>query len=449
MAVEFTPENIERIKEWVAQKKQQAIVTFFSEVHPVDIAELIEKLKFEEGLYIIKSLDFENTSDILPEIEDELRAKIFKRLSSEEIAENIGALETDDAADIIGEFSDDLKSEVISQISNKEHTKDIVELLRYDEDTAGGIMGKELVKVNENRTVLGCIREMRYQAKDLPKVHIIYVVDNNGILKGRLSLKMLLNHPTRTLVKEIYNAQVTSVKVDEPKEEVANTMQKYDLFVVPVIDEAGFLIGQITIDDVVDIIREEADKDYQMAAGISEDVDADDSIQSLTKARLPWLFLGLLGGIGAAYIMGFFEDFLAKHKILFFFTPMIAAMAGNVGVQSSAIVVQGLANKQLTGSLWKRLLKEFTLSLINGFALSLILMSYGLFQDFDFKVNLVIGISLMVVIVIAALVGTFIPIILEKRGIDPAIATGPFITTSNDILGILLYFLIAKSLLFF
>uniref|UniRef100_A0A2B4S1R6 Magnesium transporter MgtE n=1 Tax=Stylophora pistillata TaxID=50429 RepID=A0A2B4S1R6_STYPI len=401
-----------------------------------DIAELIEKLDFQEGLYLIKSLDSETTSDILPEIEDELRAKIFNNLSSEEIAENIDALQTDTAADIISEFSDDLKTKVISQISNKEHIKDIVELLRYNENTAGGIMGKELVKVNENRTVWGCIREMRSQAADLPKVHIIYVVDNNGILKGRLSLKTLLNHNTHTLVKEIYSTKVTSVRFDESKEEVANTMQKYDLFVVPVVDEAGFLLGQITIDDVVDIIREEADKDYQMAAGLSEDVDPDDSIQSLTKARLPWLFLGLLGGIGAAYIMGFFEEILSRHKILFFFTPMIAAMAGNVGVQSSAIVVQGLANKQLTGSLWKRLLKELTLGLINGLILSLVLMGYGFFQHFDFKINFAIAVSLMSVIVIAALVGTFIPIVLEKRGIDPALATGPFITTSNDIVAI-------------
>jgi len=274
-------------------------------------------------------------------------------------------------------------------------------------------------------------------------------VDDNEVLKGRLSLKSLLTTSTKTPVKEVYNQKVTFVKVDENDEEVAKIMQKYDLFVVPVVDEMNRLVGQITIDDVVDVIREEADKDYQMAAGITEDVEADDTILQLTKARLPWLVLGLFGGLGAAYIMGGFEEALEKHKILFFFTPLIAAMAGNVGVQSSAIIVQGLANNNLRGSLWNRLFKEVGLSLGNGIILALLVLGYGLIQGFDMTVNYVIACSLVIVIIIAALIGTFVPIVLDKKGIDPALATGPFITTSNDIFGILIYFMIAKVMLGF
>jgi magnesium transporter len=275
---------------------------------------------------------------------------------------------------------------------------------------------------------------MRKQAADYDKVHTIYVVDDNDVLMGRLSLKSLLTTSTKTPIRDIYNPNITSIPVEEKDEEVAKTMQKYDLFVVPVVDEMNRLVGQITIDDVVDVIKEEADKDYQMAAGITEDVVADDSILQLTKARLPWLVLGLFGGLGAAYIMGGFEEALEKHKILFFFTPLIAAMAGNVGVQSSAIIVQGLANSNIKGSLWNRLMKEIGLSLVNGLILALLVVAYGAFQGFDLTVNYAIASSLIIVIIIAALIGTFVPIILDKKGIDPALATGPFITTSNDIL---------------
>ena len=241
--------------------------------------------------------------------------------------------------------------------------------------------------------------------------------------KGRLSLKSLLTTSTKTPIKEIYNPNINSVIADESAEDVAKIMQKYDLFVLPVTDEMQRLIGQITIDDVVDVIRDEADKDYQMAAGITDDVEADDNIVQLTKARLPWLVLGLFGGIGAAYIMGGFENALEQHKMLFYFTPLIAAMAGNVGVQSSAIIVQGLANNNIKGSLIKRLFKEIGLSLINGLVLALLVLAYGLVQQFDFQVNLVIASALIIVIIIAALIGTFVPIVLDKNGIDPALAT--------------------------
>ncbi len=449
MQVEITQDFINDIRNNITDANDRALSNLFDEMHHADIAEILEELNFENALYIIKLLDTEKTSDILTELDEDTREKILQSLSSEEIAKEIDELQSDDAADIIGELPEEQKEEVISQIEDVEHAKDIVDLLRYDEDTAGGLMGKELIKVNENWTNLRCVREMRRQAENFDKVHTIYVVDDNEVLKGRLSLKSLLTTSTKTPVKEVYNQKVTFVKVDENDEDVAKIMQKYDLFVVPVVDEMNRLVGQITIDDVVDVIREEADKDYQMAAGITEDVEADDTILQLTKARLPWLVLGLFGGLGAAYIMGGFEEALEKHKILFFFTPLIAAMAGNVGVQSSAIIVQGLANNNLRGSLWNRLFKEVGLSLANGIILALLVLGYGLIQGFDMTVNYVIACSLVIVIIIAALIGTFVPIVLDKKGIDPALATGPFITTSNDIFGILIYFMIAKVMLGF
>tara|TARA_Y100000591_G_scaffold196922_1_gene170445 strand:- start:127 stop:1005 length:879 start_codon:yes stop_codon:yes gene_type:complete len=292
---------------------------------------------------------------------------------------------------------------------------------------------------------------MRSQADEVTRVHSIYVVDEQNILKGRLSLKDLITANSRAIVKDIYIPEVDSVKVDQPVEEVADIMSKYDLEAIPVVDNKKQLMGRITIDDIVDFIKEEAEKDYQLAAGISNDVEANDGVFELTKARLPWLFLGLLGGLGSVFILQDFEKIMEQPELrgLFFYTPLIAAMAGNVGVQSSAIIVQGLANNLVKGSLIPLLFKEIGLSLINGLALGLILIVFGFIINQDLIISLTIAGAMMGVIVIAALVGTFVPIILNKKGIDPAIATGPFITTANDIFGIFLFFYIAKIFLGF
>ena len=440
---------VTQIKKSINENNDVELNGLLSDLHYADVAEILDELDFDQSVYIIKLLDSELTSEIIAELDDDVRDKILKALSSKEIAEEIDELETDDAADIIADLPEAKKEEVISQIENVEHAKDIVDLLRYDDDTAGGLMRKELIAVKESWTVMHCVKEMRKQAEAFEKVHTIYVVDNDDILKGRLSLKSLLTTSTKTPIKNIYNPKITSVKAEEDDQEVANIMQKYDLIVMPVVDEMGRLVGQITIDDIVDVIKDEADKDYQMAAGLTQDVEAGDTIGQLTKARLPWLILGLFGGIGAAVIMGSFEDIIKSHAVLFFFTPLIAAMAGNVGVQSSAIIVQGLANNDVKGSIVNRLGKEFILAIVNGIILSILLFIYTFSTQGDFKTSLAISISLFSVIIVAGLIGTFIPLFLEKRGIDPAIATGPFITTSNDIFGILIYFMIAKTILGF
>ncbi|MFY8214573.1 MAG: magnesium transporter [Flavobacterium sp.] len=441
---------IQQLEQFIQEKNDEQLELLLNDLHHADIAEILDELDFDEATYIFKVLDSEKTAEILLELEDDLRENILNRLSPKEIAEELDELETNDAADIIAELSKDRKEEVISELQDVEHAKDIVELLRYDEDTAGGIMHKELVKVNENWNVLTCVKEMRIQAENISRVHSIYVVDDEDRLKGRLSLKDLLTTSTKTPISQVYISKLNYVKVDTEDVEVARIMQKYDLEAIPVVDELGRLVGRITIDDIVDVIKDEADKDYQLAAGISQDVEADDSIIELTKARLPWLVLALLGGFITVKVLGLFEGAMLNHGNLFFFTPLIAAMAGNVGVQSSAIIVQGLANDTLSGSIINRLLKELSLSLLNGVILAAILFIGSHFLlNVEIIIGIIVTIALVSVIIIASLIGTFIPLLLDKFGIDPALATGPFITTSNDICGILIYFSIAKLILGF
>ncbi|WP_294820728.1 magnesium transporter [uncultured Flavobacterium sp.] len=450
MEFKISKDFIAQIEQYISENREQELQNLLQDIHTADIAEIMEELDSSEASYIFHILDSERTAEILLEVDEEIREKIFKDLSPKEIAEELDEMSTDDAADIIAELPADMKEEVIQELTDDEHAKDIVDLLRYDEDTAGGLMAKELVRVNENWNVLTCVREMRVQAENVQRVHSIYVIDDEGRLKGRLSLKDLLVTSTKTPISEVYIKKVDFVKVTTPDVEVARIMQKYDLEAIPVVDELGRLVGRITIDDIVDVIKEEADKDYQLAAGISQDVEADDSILDLTKARLPWLVLALLGGFVTVRVMGIFEPAMKHHGELFFFTPLIAAMAGNVGVQSSAIIVQGLANNVIMGSLWNRLVKEVMLTLLNGSILAAILIAGSHFLlDVSYEVGLTVSISLISVIVIASLLGTFVPILLNKFKIDPALATGPFITTSNDICGILIYFSIAKLILGF
>lgn len=447
--MEIDKSFIEHLEGLIRNTQDETIITLLHEEHPADIAEIISELDLEEATYLFKLLDSDRTSDALLEIDEDDRAKILKNLSIQEIAEEVGEMDTDDAADIISELAEERATQVISEIEDDDHAKDIVDLLRYEEGTAGALMAKELVKVKETWMVPTCVRKMRTQAQEVTRVHSIYVVDKEDRLIGRLSLKDLLVAPADARISEIYIPKVDYVNVHDEGEDVAQLMQKYDLEAVPVVDDDHKLIGRITIDDIVDFIREEAEKDYQMAAGITEDIDADDSILAKTKARLPWLVLGLVGGFAAASIMGGFEDALTRYPELFYFTPLIAAMAGNVGVQSSAIVVQGLATNNIKGSMANRMFKEIGLSIVNGVILAALIFLLGTIFHYHQDISMTISISLIIVIIIASLIGTFVPLILDKNGIDPAVATGPFITTSNDIFGIFIFFFVAKLILGF
>jgi magnesium transporter len=422
----LTEELVADIEQLIENKNDVELNAILEEVHYADIAEIINELTDDEATYLIKLLDSDKTSDILTELDEDIREAILGNLSSQEIASELEELDTDDAADIINELPKEQVQDVISKIEDREHAKDIVDLLRYDENSAGGLMAKELVKVNENWNVLTCVKEMRAQAENVTRVHSIYVVDDEDKLKGRLSLKDLLTTSTKTHIKDVFISNVDYVNVNEDPEEVARIMTKYDLEAIPVVDEIGRLVGRITIDDIVDVIKEEAERDYQMAAGISRDVEADDSIWELTKARLPWLIIGMFGGIGAASIISSFQEVMSTFPIM----------------------VQGIANNTVKGEILNRLLKEFTLALINGVAIAaIVLVISHFFFHTSYLISITLCVALISVIIIAALIGTFIPVFLDKRGVDPAVATGPFITTGNDIFGILIYFSIAKVIL--
>ena len=448
---ELSKELIDNISDLILNKNNKEIKKIVKTLHYADLAELINELKFDESLYLLKLIDSDKTSDVLTELDDDLRERVLKEFSEKEIAGEIKELDSDDAVDILSELSEEKKEKVISLIKDENITENIRELLNYDEDTAGGLMAKELISVNENWSVLKCLREIRKQAKDITRVHSIYVLNKNKELIGRLSLKDLIMSPSKKKIKQIYIPKVDYVNVNDSAEDVAKLMRKYDLEAIPVINDDRQLLGRITIDDIVDFIKDEAEEDYLLAAGVSNDVEADDSIFELSKARLPWLILGLFGGLGSVFILESFEEIMASESLraLFFYTPLIAAMAGNVGVQSSAIVVQGLANDLIKGSVLKRLVKEVSLTVLNGIILSLFIIGFGQIVNQPIEMSLTISVSMIFVIIVAALIGTAVPIILDKFDIDPAIATGPFITTGNDVIGILLFFYTAKIILGF
>lgn len=447
MQFNISKELLEQITQLINQKNDQELEVLLNDMHHADIAEIFDELNTEQATYIFRILDSEITAEILPELEEDVREKILRGLSAKEIAEELDELDTDDAADIIAELSQSKKEEVISELEDVEHAKDIVDLLRYNEDTAGGLMGKEMVKVNENWNVLTCVKEMRMQAEHVTRVHSIYVVDDENRLKGRLSLKDLLTTSTKTPISEVYIKKVDYVKVDTPNTEVARVMQKYDLEAIPVVDELGRLVGRVTIDDIVDVIKEEADKDYQMAAGISQDIEAGDSVFEMIKARLPWLLIGMVIELIASLVLKDNQTSVQQYSTLIIFVPLLSATAGNIGVQASAIVVQGLANGSLKEFSKNYLTKEITVAMISGIVISGFLFLYHSLMYGEYLVGLAISVSLVVVILFAALLGTLVPLFLHKNKIDPAIATGPFITTTNDVFGIMIYFGIAHMIL--
>lgn len=450
MAVQFklTKRYIEELKDLIQAGEEKKVIQLIGDLHAADIAEIYDKISIEEVKFLFLLLDGETAADVLAELDEDDREKFLKILPSDVIARQfIDKMDSDDAADVIADLSEEKKEEVLLHIDDVDQAGEIVELLAYDEDTAGGLMAKELIKVNENWTILTCLKEMSKQAADVDEVYYVYVVDDNDILKGTVSLKKMLLSQNLSKIKNISNTDVISVKTDTPSEEVAIIMKKYDLVALPVIDSIGRLLGRITIDDVVDVIKEEAEKDYQMASGISEDVESTDNVWLLTRARIPWLLIGLLGGILVANVIGLYEIDLGMYPEMAFFIPLIAAMGGNVGVQSSAIIVQGLANNTLGNeSTFTKLMKELTVAGINGLTLSGLIFLYNLLVSDSFALTLTVSVALFSVIIFASFFGTFIPLLLDRMKIDPALATGPFITTLNDITGLFVYLMIGRIL---
>ena len=447
MQFELTTDYLELLRSAIAEKNDHYLNEILNDLYAADIAEIFNQLEFEEAKYLYDLLPEETTAEVLPELDEEMREHLLASLSTKEIAEQLDNMDSDDAADVINELPEEIQSEVLSQIENIEQASDIADLLNYEEGTAGSLMAKELVSVQVDETVSACIDEIRKQTDNVDVMYAVYVVDENERLIGMLSLKKLVISQPSTKIEEIYDAEIISVKTNTTTGEISEIMRKYDLVVLPVIDTLGRLVGRITIDDVVDVIREEAEKDIQRMSGISDDVDSSDKLWRLSRARIPWLLVGMCGGIIGSRIISSYENQIQIHPEMAFFIPLIGAMGGNVGVQSSAIIVQGLANNTLKGEkLVPKLMKELGVGLINGLICSTLIFGYNILSSDSINLASIVSIALITVIIFASFLGTFVPLTLYRFKINPALATGPFVTTLNDILGITIYFLIGRLL---
>ncbi len=447
MSVDLKKASINDIRDAIREQQRDYLTRFLGELHAADVAEIIDELSLEEAKYLYTLIDKEEAGAVLMEMEEDVRERFLSSFSTQEIAhEFIDNLDSDDAADLINELPDSRRHEVLAHVEDRQQAQDIADLLVYSPNSAGGLMAKELVKVNVSWYVVTCVREMRRQAEEVENVYTVYVVDDSNVLKGLLSLEKLLIASPRTLISELYTPDIVSVKASQSGAEVAQIMNKYDLVALPVVDELGRLIGRITIDDVVDFIKEEAERDYQLMSGISQDIESTDKIWEITQGRLFWLIVALFGGIIGSRVIANYEEQISINPEMAFFMPLIAAMGGNVGVQSSALIVKGLANHSLSGGIIPKLMKEISVGLINGLACSSILLLYSFFFTPSLALSLTVSVALMTVILFASIFGTFVPLALNKLKIDPALATGPFITTSNDIIGLFIYFMIGRMM---
>jgi magnesium transporter len=447
MQFELNSEYLEQLKTAIVEKNDTVISAQLSELYPVDIALILNQLEVEDANFIYDLLEEEQAADVLLEMEEEKREALLATFSTKEIAEQLDNMDSDDAADVINELPEEIQEEVLSQIEDIEQASDIADLMSYEEGTAGSLMAKELVSVYAHETVSACIDEIRRQTESVDVLYAVYVVDDNEKLIGMLSLKKLIvSHPLAK-IEEIYDGDVISVKTSTSSEDVAELIRKYDLVVLPVIDQLGRLVGRITVDDVVDVMREEAEKDIQLMSGITDDVDSNDSLWRLSRARIPWLLVGMCGGIVGSRIIGSYEDQIQIRPEMAFFIPLIGATGGNVGVQSSAIIVQGLANNTLIADkIAPKLLKELGVGLINGLICSILILGYNLLISESWALAGTVSVALLTVILCASFLGTFVPLMMNRFKINPALATGPFVTTLNDIIGISIYFLVGRIL---
>tara|TARA_B100000508_G_scaffold141097_1_gene146945 strand:- start:38053 stop:39402 length:1350 start_codon:yes stop_codon:yes gene_type:complete len=442
MRFELTKEYLDEVRELIAQNNSAFIDQKIIHLHPADVAEIIDELDNDEAKFVFAHLDNDLQGDVLMELDDEVRYQFVESFATEQLAKQLENLDSDDAVDILGELEVDRQLEVIAEMES-ENAEQLVKLLNYDENTAGGLMQTEFIRAKLDWPVNRCVIELRRQAEEVEKVYTIYVVDEEDRLVGFLSLKSLLFAKAKTQIKDIFqDKNMVYVTTNVEAEEVGRIMEKYDLVSIPVLNLQKKLVGRITIDDIVDVIREEADKDFQMASGISENVEASASIWRMSRSRLPWLMIGMLGGILGAQVIGNFEGQIGKIPALAFFIPLVAAMGGNVGVQSSAIVVQSIANgSNQFSSIWSKVKREAGLGLLNGLICgSVIFLVTWLLQSMTLGIS--VSIALFIVIVFAAIFGTLIPLVLHKYKIDPAVATGPFITTLNDVVGLFIYFMV-------
>ena len=445
----MTQEFINHIKELIEKKDSVLLQESVSRLHPADIAEICLELTTEQARFLYRQLDNETAADALTEMDEDMRNDLLEELPSEAIAKRfVNYMDTDDAVEIIRDMDEEKQEEVLSSLQDIELAGDIVDLLQYDEDTAGGLMSTEMVVVNGNWSMPECLKEMRQQAEELDDIYYIYVVDDDERLCGLFPLKKMITSPSVSKVKHVMETNVISVDVDTPIDEVTMLIEKYNLVAIPVVDKINRLVGQITVDDIMDEVREQTEHDQQLTAGLTQDVETSDSVFVQSKARLPWLIIGMLGGIGSSLLLNCFTNTLGSHPEMALFIPLLAGMGGNVGTQSSAIAVQGLANNSLNPKhIFKHILKEMVVAIINATILSLMVYMYNFFMYGAFDiVTLAVPLSLFVVVLFASGFGTFIPMVLERININPAVATGPFIQIINDLSGMTFYMIISMAL---
>ena len=447
--IELTKEYIENLQNLIQEKDDTQIKAILEDLHPADIAELYQQMDLKEATYIYTLMDGDKAADVLMELDEEARHKLLRELPPELIAKRfVDNMETDDAVDLMRELDEDTQEEILSHIEDVEQAGDIVDLLKYDEDTAGGLMGTEMIVVNENWSMPQCIEEMRKQAEDVDEIYYVYVIDDDERLKGVLPLQRLITNPSVSKIRHVMKKEPIAVHDNDTIEDVAQAIEKYDLVAIPVVDSIGRLVGRITIDDVMDEVREQHERDYQLASGISQDVESSDNVVLQTAARLPWLLIGMIGGLGNSVLLGGFESGFAANPKMALFIPLIGGTGGNVGIQSSAIVVQGLANNTLKHkNIFSQVLKESAVSLINACIISLVVFLYNFFTLGDKAITISVSLSLFAVVMFASIFGTLVPMTLERIKIDPALATGPFITITNDIIGMMIYMYITTLLL--
>lgn len=447
MPFELSVEYKERFQQALDEKDNDFIITSLESINPADISALLDEFDGEESKYVFDLLSKEIGARILEDLEEDVREGFIKQFSAQELASYIELMDSDDGTDILYEMSVGDRNEVIRQIQDEEKASNLMELLEYDEDVAGGLMAKELIKANLNWNILQCIEEIRKQAENVEKIYSVYVVNDTGNLVGKVAIKKLILAKSTAKVADVFDEELIFVETSTAEEEVADIMQKYDLEAVPVVNARGKLVGRITIDDVIDVIRENAEEERQLMTGVSSDVEEDDTVWKISRARLPWLIIGMAGGLVGAQFMGFFKEEIIIVPALAFFIPLITASGGNVGIQSSAIVVQSLANPSVfADSMVRRLLKVCMVAVVNGAILSLMVFGSVILFMREQPLAATVSIALFSVVLLASFMGTITPLVLNRFGVNPALASGPFITTTNDLLGLAVYFSIAHVL---
>lgn len=444
---ELTKEFRDRFQLALDEKDESFIRKILEDVKPADIAALLYEFNSEESKYVMDHLSIETQAEIISDLDPDTRKRFLKVYPSGEIINFLNQLASDDTADILNELPIKEREVVLSGLE-PELKIQVTELLRYEENVAGGLMAKELIKARYYWTVVECIDWIRKQAENVNKFYAVYVVDEQDKLMGRVALQDLIVSDAKTIVADIIEKDIISVETYMEDSEVAEIMKKYDMESIPVVNVQGQLVGRITIDDIVDVITEQADEERQIMAGISEDVEEDDSVWRNTRARLPWLLIGIAGGLMNAKFMGLFEGELARVTAIAFFTPLIQATGGNVGIQSSSLIVQSLANPDFVDEgLWKRLTKVFFVAFLNGLFLAALVLGANVLLFGEYKLSIIVSLALFSVILFASFIGTITPLILNRFGFNPALAAGPFITTTNDLLGLTVYFLTVHLML--